>query len=396
MEEMIRAAVESGAHSLLIKAGDVFRARVDGQLVKLSETPFTPEDTRRIALELLPEGMEERELDELGDHDFAWEIPDLARFRVNLLRQRGTHMVVMRVIPWRVPHFEELGLPPVLEELADLEDGLVLVTGATGSGKSTTQAAMMGWINRHRKKHIITLEDPIEYRHPNRRGTVTQREVGKDVASFRVGLRSALRQDPDVILIGEMRDRETIEIALEAAETGQLVVSTFHAATAIGTLGHFVAMFGEEDEIVRKRISESLRAVISQKLVGRRDGEGRVPAVEILRVTAAVRESIQRDEPPSEIRRLMEEGEDQYGMQTFDRHLMRLVRNGTVAYETAKAVAVSPADFELVMQTLAGEDATRSAGPGGGAGGSDRGDEAGGEEVPPPPEGFAPGEDRFR
>ncbi len=362
-EPLLRAAVESGAQSLLIKAGDVFRARVHGRMVRLSETPFTPEDTRRIASQILPEEHRER-IDQITDYDFAWELSPSARFRVNILRQQGSVMVVMRVIPWEVPTIDDLGLPEVLKEIADLDNGLVLVTGATGSGKSTTQAAMLGWINRNRRKHIVTLEDPIEYRHRNELSTVTQREIGADTASFRVGLRHALRQDPDVILIGEMRDSDTIEIAIEAAETGQLVISTFHAPTAIATLGHFMAMFpGDNEELVRQRVAESLRAVVSQRLLLRKDGEGRVPVVEVLRLTGAVQEAILRKESQGEIKRLMQQGE-QYGMQTFDQHLMKLVRAQAMDYEVAKAAATSPSDFELVMQTLSSEEDGGGAGPG--------------------------------
>lgn len=354
MEDMLKAAVQSGAQSLLVKAGDVFRARVDGRLVRLSETPFTAEDTRRMAKRVLPEDVDEDRLDELHDLDFSWELKGTARFRVNLLRQQGTIMLVMRVLPWTIPNFEDLRLPQVLADLADLEHGLILVTGATGSGKSTTQAAMVDWINRNRQKHVITLEDPIEYRHENRTGSVTQREVGRDTDRFRTGLRMALRQDPDVILIGEMRDAETLETALEAGETGQLVVSTYHAATAVGTLGRLLAMLkGEEDPFVRKRISEVLQAVVSQKLLPRRQEAGRVPVVEVLRMTGAVQEAILRDEPREEIRRLMEVG-GQYGMQTFDQHLKDLVQAGTVDFDVARGAATSPSDFELEMQTLGG------------------------------------------
>ncbi len=364
MEQLLRAAVQSGAQSLLIKAGDVFRARIDGELVRLSEKPFTPEDTRRIALQLLPDETARNRIDELTDRDFAWDMEDLARFRVNILRQRNTLAVVMRVIPWDIPNIEGLNLPPVLRDLADVENGLILVTGSTGSGKSTTQAAMVGWINHNRKKHIITLEDPIEFRHRNADGTVTQREVGRDTNTFRSGLRTALRQDPDVILIGEMRDPETLAIALEAAETGQLVISTFHASTALGTLSRMMAMFpAEDEEIVRKRITETFRAIISQKLIVRKEDEGRVPVVEILRFTGAVQDAVLRGEGSGQIKKLIEEG-GQYGMQTFDQHLMELVRDDVVEYEVARSAATSPSDFELVMQTLSSgeEDGPRPGG----------------------------------
>ena len=335
METLIRAGVDKGASTLHIKAGDVFRARIKADLVKLSEEPFTEEEVRSIALTLLPDQALKDRIDEITDYDFAWEMADVARFRVNILRQRGSFMVVMRVIPLEVPGFDELGLPAVLADIADQPDGLVLVSGPTGQGKSTTQAAMIDWVNRNRMRHIITLEDPIEYWHENIQSTVTQREIEHDTESFRTGLRSALRQDPDVILIGEMRDVETFETAFEASETGHLVISTMHSNTAVGAITHILAMFPEsKDALVRRRLAYSLRAIISQRLLSRLDG-GRIPAVEVLVGTAAVGDAILQGEVQQAIMRLMQEG-DAYGMQTFDQHLTRLVTEGTVGYEAAK------------------------------------------------------------
>ncbi|UCG75113.1 MAG: PilT/PilU family type 4a pilus ATPase, partial [Gemmatimonadota bacterium] len=352
MEKLIRAAVDRGSESLHIKAGDVFRARIKGELVRLSEEPFTNEEIRGIAIGLLPDESLRESVDGLTDYDFAWELEDVARFRVNILKQRGSFMIVMRVIPWQVPNFEELGLPAVLADVADQPDGLVLVSGATGQGKSTTQAAMIDWINRNRAKHIITLEDPIEYWHGNVQSTVTQREIERDTRSFRSGLRAALRQDPDVILIGEMRDVETFETAFEASETGHLVISTMHSNTAVGAITHVLAMFPDfKEALVRRRLADSLRAIVSQRLLGGLDGR-RVPAVEVLIGTPAVRDAILQGEVQQAILRLMREG-DAYGMQTFDQHLMQLVRDGAVDYEEARQAASSPADFELFMQTLA-------------------------------------------
>jgi twitching motility protein PilT len=355
MENLIRAAVDKGAATLHIKAGDVFRARIKADLVKLSEEPFTDEEVHNLALTLLPDQALRDRIGEITDHDFAWELPDVARFRVNILRQRGSFMIVMRVIPWEVPGFEELGLPDVLAEIANQPDGLVLVSGATGQGKSTTQAAMIDWVNRNRMKHVITLEDPIEYWHENIQSTVTQREVEHDTESFRTGLRSALRQDPDVILIGEMRDVETFETAFEASETGHLVISTMHANTAIGAITHILAMFPDFKEgLVRRRLADSLRAIVSQRLLSRLDG-GRIPAVEVLIGTAAVRDAILQGEVQQTIMRLMQDG-DAYGMQTFDQHLTRLVKGSAVGFDAAKQVASNPADFELHLQTLATEE----------------------------------------
>ena len=353
-EKLIREGVDRGGESLHIKAGDVFRVRIKGELERLGEEPFSNEELRSLARTLLPEGPMKEHVDEICDYDFAWELADVARFRVNILKQRGTFMIVMRVIPWKVPTFEELGLPAVLAEVASQPDGVVLVSGATGQGKSTTQAAMIDWINRNRQKHIITLEDPIEYWHDNVKSTVTQREIERDTESFRTGLRSALRQDPDVILIGEMRDVETFDTAFEAAETGHLVISTMHSATAVGAITHVLAMFPDyKAGLVRRRLSDSLRAIISQRLLGSLSG-GWAPAVEILIGTQAVRDAILQGEVQQAIMRLMKEG-DPYGMRTFDQHLMQLVRDGIVDYDVAKSAATSPADFELFMQTLADE-----------------------------------------
>ena len=355
MENLIRAAVDRGASTLHIKAGDVFRARVKADLVKLSEEPFTNEEVHDLTLTLLPDQALRDRIDEITDHDFAWELPDVARFRVNILRQRGSSMIVMRVIPWEVPGFEELGLPDVLADVADQPDGLVLVSGATGQGKSTTQAAMIDWINRNRMKHVITLEDPIEYWHENIQSTVTQREIEHDTESFRTGLRSALRQDPDVILIGEMRDVDTFETAFEASETGHLVISTMHANTAIGAITHLLAMFPDSKEgLIRRRLADSLRAIVSQRLLNRLDG-GRIPAVEVLVGTAAVRDAILQGEVQQALLRLMQDGEA-YGMQTFDQHLTKLVKEASVSFDAAKQVASNPADFELFLQTLATDE----------------------------------------
>ncbi len=352
METMIRAAVDKGAATLHIKAGDQFRARIKADLVKLSEEPLSDEDVLGLALTLLPDPALKDRIHDITDYDFAWEMADVARFRVNILRQRGSFMIVMRVIPWEVPGFDELHLPAVLTDIAGQPDGLVLVSGATGQGKTTTQAAMIDWVNRNRMRHIITLEDPIEYWHENIRSTVTQREIERDTESFRTGLRSALRQDPDVILIGEMRDVETYETAFEASETGHLVISTMHSNTAVGAINHILSMFPDfKDALVRRRLADSLRAIISQRLLSRLDG-GRIPAVEVLVGTAAVRDAILQGEVQQTIIRLMQEG-DAYGMQTFDQHLTSLVTEGAVGYEAAKQVASNPADFELQLQTLA-------------------------------------------
>lgn len=353
MENIIRAAIQRGASDLHVKAGDVFRARVNGQLVPLTKQRLTPEQTRDIALKLLETDRARDKIDELTDHDCSWGLPGVGRFRVNILRQRGSFMIVMRVIPIEIPTLDDLGLPPVVSDIASLERGLVLVTGVTGSGKSTTQAAMLGYMNQHMRRHIVTLENPIEFLHRDNQCSITQREVTIDTESFRVGLRAALRQDPDVLLIGEMRDTETIDTALKAAETGHLVVSTLHTKDATSTLTRLVAVFPPpEQPMVRVRLAETLQAVISQRLLPRKARSGRALAAEVMVVTSTIRDCIASSERGDEIRELISEGRTQYGMQTFDQSLMELVKSGQVEYAVAKAAATSPADFELHMNVL--------------------------------------------
>jgi pilus retraction protein PilT len=262
--------VDRGASVIHIKAGDVLRARIDSKVVKLSNQVFTEEETRKIALRLIASERDRERFDELRDYDTSWELQGVGRFRINILRQRGTVMVVMRVIPLSVPTLEELYLPAVLGDIAELDHGLVLITGGVGSGKSTTQAAMIQWVNARLKKHIITLEDPIEYLHADDASTVTQREIGVDTESFHTGLRAALRQDPDVVLIGEMRDRETMGTALRAAELGQLVISTLHTPTAVGALTYLLTAFPEEErELARLRLADA--RLHPPRQAGRRD-----------------------------------------------------------------------------------------------------------------------------
>jgi twitching motility protein PilT len=271
---------------------------------------------------------------------------------VNIMRQRGAFSVVMRAIPYDVPTLEKLRLPPAVSRIAAAERGMILVTGVTGSGKSSTMAAMVRQINEHTEKHIVTLENPIEFLHADVRSSVTQREIGVDTDTFRTGLRAALRQDPDVILIGEMRDAETVDTAMKAAETGHLLVSTLHTPDAQSTILRTMAMFPpEEQEVVRLRLAESLHAVISQRLLPRASGQGRVVAAEIMVNTAAIRDLIAEGRV-GEIRDLMTEGRMQYGMQTFDQHLTDLVRSGEVTYEVALAAATRPADFALQFKML--------------------------------------------
>jgi twitching motility protein PilT len=258
-----------------------------------------------------------------------------------------------------VPSIDKLGLPRVLAKIAEAERGMILVTGVTGSGKSSTMAAILNQINAQTNKHIVTLENPIEFLHRDLQGSVTQREIGVDTDSFSMGLRAALRQDPDVILIGELRDAETIDTAMKAAETGHVLLSTLHTPDATTTIARVVAMFPPEDQdLARARLSDSLHAIISQRLLPKADGKGRVAALEIMIVTPTIRDLIRDRNRVGDIRDHIAEGRDQFGTQTFDQHLGELVSNGTVTLETALAAAGNPADFELHMKTIGRQSRT--------------------------------------
>ena len=359
MNELFKKAIADGASDIHIKAGDFVRARVDGELVPLTDQKISHAQVRELALKLIPHEQDRARVDEIMDYDCAWGLPGLGRFRITILKQCGVLSIVMRIIPLEIPTFADLRLPAVLEKIAKFERGMILVTGVTGSGKSSTMAAIIGYINRNMKKHIITLENPIEFLHRDLNSSVTQRDVGFDTESFASGLRSGLRQDPDVMLIGEMRDKDTIDTALKAAETGHLVISTVHTKNAVQTLSRLIAEFRpEEQEIVRARLADSVQAVISQRLLPTMQEEGgRVVAVEIMLVTGTIRDCIVDPERMEEIIDLIEEGREQYGSQTFDQHLMELVESGMVEFELAKLASNSPSDFDLKMNILGGRGA---------------------------------------
>ena len=353
IEQIIKAAIDRGASDVHIKAGDVFRARIDGKLLPLTKHRLTPEQTRAIAQHLISSEEDRSRLDRLRDYDCSWGTPGVGRFRVNILRQRSSFMIVMRVIPFDVPTFETLGLPAILSSVASAERGLILVTGETGSGKSSTMAAMVNHINQTQNKHVVTLENPIEFLHRDINSSVTQREIGVDVDDFPAGLRAALRQDPDVILIGELRDPGIIDTALKAAETGHLVISTLHTPDAVTTVTRLVAMFPpEEQEILRLRLSEALHAIVAQRLLPRADARKRVPVVEILIGTAGVRDLIKDENRTSKLHDYIRDAGDQYGMQTFDQHLLELVEEDVVTFEVALAATANPKDLEQQLRTL--------------------------------------------
>jgi twitching motility protein PilT len=354
MIEILKAAVQRGASDIHIKGGDVVRARIKGDLVPLTQQRLSPEQAKQLAVQLIPDPRERARIDDLQDYDCSFGAPGVGRFRVNIMRQRGSFGIVLRAIPFEIPTLEQMGLPPVLSSVADAERGMVLVTGVTGSGKSTTLAAMLNHVNGTKRKHVLTLEDPIEFLHRDNLSSMTQREVGVDTESFGKGLRAALREDPDIILVGEMRDTETIDIALKAAETGHLVFSTLHTQNAVKTISRVIAVFPpHEQQMVRVRLAETLVSVISQRLLPRKDGKGRVAAVEIMVVTSTIRDAIRDPERVDEIFDFIAQGREQYGSQTFDQHLMELVAADVVDYEIAKAAANNPSDFELKMRMLA-------------------------------------------
>ena len=343
MDKIIRAAVERGASDLHMKAGDVFRARINGKLVPLTRQRLTPEQTKAIALKLITGDADRARIEQLRDFDCSWGMPGVGRFRVNVLRQRSSFMIVMRVIPFTVPSIESLALPEVLTRVADAERGLVVVTGVSGSGRSSTVAALVHHINRTQQKHIVTIENPIEFLHRDLTCSVTQREVGVDTASLAVGVRAALRQDPDVVVIGDMNDVETIDTAIKAAETGRLVIATMPTPDATTTVERILATLPKEERsVTRMRLSESLRAIIAQQLLPRRDQEGRVAVVEILLGTPAVRDCLRASDRLGELKRLIAAGRNE-GMQTFEAHLSELVAEERISADTAKAALIPTA-----------------------------------------------------
>ncbi len=348
IDTLLAFACSKGASDLHIKAGSHPFIRVNGELLPLADVQrLTPEDTLAMAFSIMNNRQKQRFKDAC-EVDIAYGVSGLGRFRCNVFQQRGAVGMVFRVIPMSVRTVTELQLPLVIEKIAEERRGLVLVTGTTGSGKSTTLAAIIDCINRNRTEHIITIEDPIEFLHRDRRSFVNQREVDVDTRSFHEALRGALRQDPDVILVGEMRDQETIETALTAAETGHLVLSTLHTLDATETITRIVSIFPPyQQQAIRLQLASVLRAVISQRLVRNKEGSGRVPAVEVLVSTSYIRDCIVNQEKTSHIRDAIAQGTSQYGMQTFDQSLHDLLSRGLISYEQALAGASNRDEFVL-------------------------------------------------
>jgi twitching motility protein PilT len=354
LNEILAEAVRNEASDVLLKVGvpPAFRVRADFLPLE-GAAPLDAETVQRIADSVLDDHRRKTLTDEL-QVDLAYSHPDLGRFRVNIFRQRGYLSLVIRVIPIAIRSVAELNLPAAVERLASERRGLILVTGTTGSGKSTTLAALIDYINRTRQSHIITVEDPIEYEHLDRLSFVNQREVGYDAVDFPAALRSALRQNPDVILVGEMRDLETIETAILAAETGHLVMSTLHTLDAQETITRVISVFPEHQrDQVRLILASVIRGVVSQRLIPRADGLGMVPAVEVLIASARVREYIADKEKTRDLHDVIAQGHTSYGMQTFDQSLMALFRSGLITYNEALVHCSNPSDFELKVRGIA-------------------------------------------
>jgi len=354
LNAIVKIALKGGASDIHLKPGLPPMFRVDGALVPLKNGErLAPDELQKIAVSIMSSNQKAR-FDETREVDLAYGIAGLGRFRVNVFQQRGSVGIVFRVIPFGVKTIESLHLPKVIENIAMEQRGLVLVTGTTGSGKSTSLAAMIDYINSNRTCHIMTIEDPIEFLIRDRRSIVNQREIGVDTQSFANALRAALRQDPDVILVGEMRDFETIETALTAAETGHLVMSTLHTLDATETINRIISVFPPyQQKQVRLQLAAILKAVISQRLVPRADGKGRVPALEVLISTARVRECIADKDRTKEIHDAIAKGFTTYGMQTFDQSLMQHVKSGLVTYDEALKHVSNPDDFALRFRGIA-------------------------------------------
>ena len=352
INELLTAVCELGASDLHLKVGNHPVARIKGRLMPMTQFKrLVQEDTIAMAYSIMASDRQKMKFKENLDADLAYSVPSLGRFRCNVFNQRGTVGLVLRVIPRRIYSIEDLMLPRVLAKICEEQRGMVLVTGTTGSGKSTTLAAMIDLINATRIEHILTIEDPIEYLHRDNQSIVNQREVGADCTSFAMALRAALRQDPDIILVGEMRDLETIETAMHAAETGHLLFSTLHTLDATETINRVISVFPpHHQKQIRLQMSAVLKAIISQRLVPRADGQGRVPAVEVLITTETVRSCIEDKDRTKGLRDTIAAGTSQYGMQTFDQSLFFLLRQDLITEEEALKRATNVGEFKLKLE----------------------------------------------
>lgn len=349
--ELLELMVKSNASDLHITTGSPPRIRVDGKLVPLNMPPLSASDTKELCYSILTDAQKHR-FEERLELDLSFGVKGLSRFRANIFMQRGAIAAAIRQIPWQIKTFKELGLPDIINELVKKPRGLILVTGATGSGKSTTLAAMIDRINEERADHIITIEDPIEYLHSHKKALINQREVNADTKSFKDALKYVLRQDPDVVLIGEMRDLETIEAALTVAETGHLTLATLHTNTAVQTINRIIDVFPpHQQEQVRVQLSFVLEGIICQQLIPKKTGGGRVLAIEILIPNPAIRNLI-REDKIHQIYSMMQTGQAKYGMQTMNQSLLELYQKGLISYEDALVRSPVPEEMINMLQRV--------------------------------------------
>lgn len=348
-ERILQFGVERGISDLHFEVGHPPHLRLQGDLLPAKYPALRPQDTEAIARLLLGQEYETFAKTH-AERDITYTIENISRFRATVFWQQGYVGAVLRVIPLVIRNFEQLNLPAALEDICLTRRGLILVTGATGNGKSTTLAAMLHRINQTRRAHIVTIEDPIEFLYPKEKSLVIQREIGTDTKNFRDALVSALRQDPDVIMVGEIRDYETAEICLKGAETGHVVLTAIHTPDAERTIQRFVGLFPPEDhDSTRIRLAESLKAAISLRLLPTADGQGRIPAVEVMRVTRTIQECIRQVDKLGELPHHIEQGRDLYGMQTFDQHLLELHQKKLVTFEVARMAATNPEEFQRAL-----------------------------------------------
>ena len=355
LNRLLRLGFDKGASDIHFQVGYLPLYRFNGELVELRYKVLTPEDTESLARLLIEDDPRGISFDDFTELDLGYEIPGEGRFRVNISKERRCYNVVLRVIPIEIKDFNSLNLPSVLKEIADIRRGLVLATGATGMGKSTTLATMLQEINTSRKCKIITIEDPVEFIFKHDKSIITQREIGTDSKDFPTALHAALRQDPDVIMVGEIRDSETVDTALKAAETGHAVFSSIHTSDVATTLRRIPSFFpAEEQAQVRDRLAENIEAIVSLRLLPNKKGTGRVPAVEIMRITRSIRECIRDPSRSREVHGHIEKGRELMKMQTFDQHLFDLYQAGKIRLETAREAASNPRDFSTTL-TLEGD-----------------------------------------
>ena len=359
LNDILGMALKSNTSDIHLKAGLPPVFRIDGNLRPLPKAPRMTAESVRSMCESIMNDRQRATFEDTNEIDLAYGVPGLGRFRVNVFMQRNSVSAVFRAIPFKIATLDDLLMPQILKSISEESRGLVLVTGATGSGKSTTLAAMIDHINSHRTVHVVTIEDPIEYLHRDRKSIINQREVGFDTVGFAPALKSSLRQDPDVILVGEMRDLETAETALAAAETGHLVLSTLHTIDAPETIARIVSMFPpHQQRHVRMQLANVLKGVVSQRLIPRIEGTGRVAAVEVMISTGRVRELIDDQEKTVQLRDTIAKGYTTYGMQTFDQALMDLVKRKVISYDEALRQSSNPDDFKL---KFSGIDSTSDA-----------------------------------